>query len=125
MDINNSPCSKSVNNCAGKLIKMLDSIVQARLILYVANLYNICRESCKEEYHNGFIGQKNHTDNYRGLTNLMQHERCEIKAFTKNILREQFKITTESDQLPDDYDNMEDGNERRYTYSDRFGSYKK
>lgn len=43
----------------------------------------------------------------------MQHERCEIKAFTKNIWKEHFKITTESDQLPDDYDNMEDGNERR------------
>lgn len=32
-------------------------------------------------------------------------------AFTEDIWEELFKMTTGSDQLPDDYDKIEDGNE--------------
>lgn len=110
--MNNSPCSNTVNNCAGELIKMLDSNVRVSLIVYVTNLYNICRESCKDEYHNGFINHKNHKDNYTGLKTLMQHERCTIKAFTKDVWKELFKMTTKSDEHLDDYDKIMDGNER-------------
>lgn len=110
--INNSPCSQSPHNCAGELIDMLNNNENVHLRLYVANLYNICRESCQEEYHNERIGPENHKANYRGLRNLMQHDRCEIMAFTEDIWKQLFQMTTGSDQLPDDYDNIEDGNER-------------
>lgn len=33
-------------------------------------------------------------------------------AFTEDIWEELFKMTTGSDQLPDDYDKIEDGNDR-------------
>lgn len=110
--MNNSPCSNTVNNCAGELIKMLDSNVQVSLKLYVTNLYNICRESCKEENHNGIIKPEIHEVNFTGLKTLMQHERCTIKAFTKDVWKELFRMTTGSDQLLDDYDKIEVGNER-------------
>lgn len=110
--INNSPCSQSPHECTSKLIEYLDSNVNVHLRLYVASLYNICRESCKEEYHNEHITPTKHEANYRGLRNLMQHGRCEIMAFTEDIWKQLFEMTTGSDQLPDDYDNMKDGNDR-------------
>lgn len=110
--INNSPCSQYPHNCAGDLIDMLKNNVNVHLRLYVASLYNIRRESCKEEYHYKRIGIENHKANYRGLRNLMQHDRCEITAFTEDIWKGLFKRTTGSDQLPDNYDNIKDGNDR-------------
>lgn len=110
--INNSPCSQFPHNCTGELIKMLDNNDQVNLILYVANLYNICRESCKVEYHNGFIGQKNHTDNYTGLRNLMLHKRCTIKAFNKDVWKKLFEMMTKLDEPLDDYGNIKEGDER-------------
>lgn len=110
--INNSPCSQYPHYCADELIDMLNNNVNVHLRLYVANLYNIRRESCKEEYHYYFIRIENHTANHRGLRNLMHHERCEIMAFTEDIWKELFKMTTGSDQLPDNYDNIKDGNDR-------------
>lgn len=110
--INNSPCSQIHHECTSKLIKYLDSNVNVRLILYVATLYNICRESCKGEFHISTIDPETHEKNYRGLRNLMQHNRCDIKAFTEDIWKELFRMTTESDELPDDYDKITDGNER-------------
>lgn len=110
--INNSPCSQSPHNCAGELIDMLNNNVNVQLRLYVASLYNIRRESCQEEYHNERIEIEKHTANYRGLRNLMRHDRCEIMTFTEYIWKQLFQMTTGSDQLPDDYDNIEDGNDR-------------
>lgn len=110
--INNAPCSQNPHNCAGDLIDMLKYNVNVHLRLYVANLYNIRRESCKEEYHNTRIGIENHRANYRGLRNLMHHDRCEIMAFTEDIWKGLFKMTTGSDQLPDNYDNIKDENDR-------------
>lgn len=112
MYINNSPCSQSPHNCTGELINMLNNNVKFHLRLYVASLYNIRRESCNEEYHNERIGIEKHTANYRGLRNLMHHDRCEIMAFTEDIWKGLFKMTTGSDQLPDNYDDIEDGNDR-------------
>lgn len=110
--INNSPCSQRRHNYTGELIEMLDNNENVHLILYVASLYNICRESCETEYHNECIYIDKHKDNYRGLRNLMKHERCEVKSFNKNVWKELFRMTTGSDQLPDDYDKITDGNER-------------
>lgn len=88
--IKNSTCSNLINNCADKLIKMLDSNVQVSLILYVANLYNVRRETCKAEEHNEHIPIEKHTANYRGLRNLMQHKRSMIIAFSEDIWEELF-----------------------------------
>lgn len=41
----------------------------------------------------------------------MQHERCEIMTFTKDVWKELFRMTTGSDQLDDD-DKIKVGNER-------------
>lgn len=110
--INNSLRSQSRHNCTGEPIDMLNNNVNVHLRLYVANLYKIRRESCKEEYHNERIGIEKHTANYRGLRNLMHHDCCKIMAFTEDIWEELFKMTTGSDQLPDDYGKIEDGNDR-------------
>lgn len=42
----------------------------------------------------------------------MQHERCEIMTFTKDVWKELFRMTTGSDQLLDDDDKIKVGNER-------------
>lgn len=110
--INNSPCSQLPHNCTGELIEMLDNNVNVHLRLYVASLYKIRRKSCEEEYHNNKINIKNHRDNYTGLRNLMQHDRCKIKAFNENVWKELFRMTTGSDQLPGNYDEITEGNER-------------
>lgn len=110
--INNSPCSQPPHNCTSKLIKMLDNNENVHLILYVASLYNIRRESCETEYHNEQIYRNNHKYNYRGLRNLMKHKRCEVNSFNVDVWKELFRMTTGSDQLPDDYDKITDGNER-------------
>lgn len=110
--INNSPCSQRPHNCTRKLIEMLDTNENVHLILYVASLYNICRESCETEYHNEFIDTDDHKNNYRGLRNLMKHERCEVNSFNEDVWKELFKMTTGSDQLPGNYDEITEGNER-------------
>lgn len=110
--INNSPCSQRPHNCSRKLIEMLDNNENVHLILYVASLYNIRRESCETEYHNEHIHINNHNNNYRGLRNLMKHKRCEVNSFNEDVWKELFRMTTGSDQLPDDYDKITDGNER-------------
>lgn len=56
--INNSHCSQSPHKCTGELIKMLNNNVNVHLRLYVASLYNIRRESCKDEYHNRYINDE-------------------------------------------------------------------
>lgn len=91
---------------------MLDNNVNVHLRLYVASLYNIRRKSCEEEYHNNKININKHRDNYTGLRNLMQHDRCKIKAFNENVWKELFRMTTGSDQLPGNYDEITEGNER-------------
>lgn len=110
--INNSPCSQSLHECTGELIKMLDNNVNVHLKLYVASLYNIRRESCKDEHHNGCIKEENHRANYKGLRNLMRHKRCKIKAFNKGVWIKLFKRTTGSKKLPGKYDKITAGNER-------------
>lgn len=117
--INNSPCSQLPHNCTGELIKMLDNNVQASLMLYVANLYNIRRESCKNEYHNDRINSKSHTDNYTGLRNLMLHKRCTIKAFNKEVWKELLKMTTKLDEPLDDYAKINEGDERSRENEDK------
>lgn len=110
--MNNSPCSQSRHKCTGELIDMLNNNVNVHLRLYVASLYNICRESCKHEHHNGCIKDENHRANYKGLRNLIRHKRCKIEAFNKGVWIKLFKSTTGSKKLPGQYNKITDGNER-------------
>lgn len=95
--INNSPCSQSLHECTGELIKMLDNNINVHLKLYVASRY---------------INDKKHKANYTGLRNLMRHKRCKIEAFNKGVWKELFKRTTGSKKLPGKYDKITAGNER-------------
>lgn len=88
--ISNSPCSASGHYCTGKLVSFLNINIRVRMILYVTNLYNIRRESCKKESHS--VEDLFHIPNYDGLRNLMQHARCEVKAFTKDDWEDLFNI---------------------------------
>lgn len=110
--INNSPCSQYPHQCTGKLIKMLNNNVNVHLRLYVASLYNIRRESCKDEYHNRCINDEKHKANYKGLRKLMRHKRCKIEAFNKGVWKNLFKMTTGSKKLPGKYNEITAGNER-------------
>lgn len=90
--INNSPCSASGYDCTEKLVSFLEKNIRVRMRLYVTNLYNIRRESCKEEGHYKSVHDLVHLPNYDGLKNLMQHARCEVKAFTENDWKDLFNI---------------------------------
>lgn len=81
--INNSPCSDEYHNCTDKLIKFLDRYRGVKLNLYVTSLYNIRRETCRNEGHYNRVDDRVHRTNYAGLKNLMHHERCEIRALKK------------------------------------------
>lgn len=81
--INNSPCSDPDHNCTDKLIKFLDRYRGVKLNLYVTSLYNIRRETCRNERHYNVVDGGVHRTNYAGLKRLMHHERCEIRALLK------------------------------------------
>lgn len=106
--INNSPCSDKIHNCTNELINFLDGYRGVKLNLYVTNLYNIRRDTCRNERHYKVVDEKVHRTTYAGLKNLMDHERCEIRAFTKEDWKDLFGIANVSqavsDQLMDGYD---------------------
>lgn len=105
--INNSPCSDEDHDCTGKLIRFLDRYRRIKLNLFVTSLYNIRRESCKQESHYGLVDDGVNLRNYSGLKSLMDHERCEIRAFTKAVWEDLFGIANVSQavsgQLMDRY----------------------
>lgn len=121
--INNSPCSDSKHKCTEKLINFLEKNKHVRLKMFVANLYNIRRESCKDEKHYKLVNPDVHKANYKGLKKLMQHDRCEIMAFTKDVWEELLNFVTVSDeckkQLLREYCNEMDGNDRSREEKDR------
>lgn len=110
--INNSPCS----DCTKKLIAFLNENQLVRVKFYVTNLYNIRRKSCKKEHHYDKVKEGIHDDNAQGLKNLMLHDRCEIKAFTKDVWKKLLIPVTVSKkrkrQLLRKYDKIMNGNDR-------------
>lgn len=114
--INNSPCSGGYHKCTDKLIKFLDRYRGVKLNLYVTSLYNICRETCRNERHYNGVDDVVHRTTYAGLKNLMDHERCEIRAFTKKDWKDLFGIANVSqavsDQLLGRYGTTTAGNDR-------------
>lgn len=85
--LNNSPCSSITHNCTNNLRNFLKDYEDVKLKIYVTSLYNIRRKSCDKEKnkHNRFIDVEDHFANSTGLWNLMQHDRCEVKAYSKEI----------------------------------------
>lgn len=114
--INNSPCSHKDHDCTGKLIRFLDRYRRIKLKLFVASLYNIRRYSCRNETHYDAVNNGVHMTNYSGLKNLMHHERCKIKAFTKAVWKDLFGIANVSQavsgQLMGRYVNITPGDDR-------------
>lgn len=112
--INNSPCS----GCTNKLITFLDENEWARLKFYVTNLYNIHRKSCRSrnESHLTKVDKDDHKKNSKGLKKLMQHERCEIRAFTKDVWEKLLDIVTVSEEFKNEllngYGNILNGYDR-------------
>lgn len=112
--INNSPCSY----CTKKLIAFLNENKWVRVNFYVTNLYNIHRKSCRsrEESHLTKVDKDDHKKNSKGLKKLMQHDSCEIMAFTKDVWKTLIDIVTVSStcktQLLNGYGNILNGNDR-------------
>lgn len=121
--INNSPCSDRYHNCTDKLIKFLDRYRGVKLNLYVTSLYNIRRETCRNERHYNVVDDGVHRTNYAGLKRLMHHERCEIRAFTKKDWKDLFGIANVSqavsDQLLGRYGTTTAGNDRSREEEDK------
>lgn len=121
--INNSPCSNEDHDCTGKLIRFLDRYRRIKLKLFVASLYNIRRYSCRNETHYDAVNNGVHMTNYSGLKNLMNHRRCEIRAFTEDDWKDLFGIATVSKkvsgQLMDRYGTITPGNDRSRKKEDK------
>lgn len=99
--INNSPCSHSYHDCSRKLIRFLNENPHIRLFIYVTNLYNIRRVSCIGEFHYPLFYRKDYEDNFIGLKNLMEHDRCEVMAFNDRIWSEMLNIVSVSSNCKD------------------------
>lgn len=121
--INNSPCSDPDHNCTDRLITFLDRYRGVKLNLFVTSLYNIRRQTCRDEPHYNAVNNAVHRTNYAGLKNLMHHERCEIRAFTKKDWEDLFGIANVSqavsDQLLGRYGTTTAGNDRSREKEDK------
>lgn len=117
--INNSPCAK----CALSLKTFLEGHQNIQMVLYIAHLYNIRRESCKrrDENHVRYISKANHEENYRGLRNLMSlgGNRCRIEAFTKKVWEDLLVLTGMSTQMMSNYNRRKEGYDRSRQNEDR------
>lgn len=125
--LSNFPCSSKKHDCSGELIKFLNKNTQVILILYVANLYNIRRMSCKGERHYAWVTADDHKANSTGLKDLMEHSRCVVSAFSFAVWSELLSIVPVSDefksQLLNEYKSIKCGNDRsRETEDDRIRS---
>lgn len=109
---NNSPCS----NCTEKLINFLEENKGVSLKLFVTSLYNIRRESCRREDHYALVSESKHKANYNGLRNLMNHDRCEINAYTKDDWKKLLDLVTVSKEVKEkllrDYGEKKEINDR-------------
>lgn len=121
--INNSPCSDPDHNCTDRLITFLDRYRGVKLNLFVTSLYNIRRQTCRNEPHYNAVNNAVHRTNYAGLKRLMHHERCEIRAFTKKDWENLFGIANVSqavsDQLLGRYGTTTAGNDRSREKEDK------
>lgn len=123
--LSNSPCSSITHNCTYHLRKFLEDYRHVRLKIYVTSLYNIRRKSCDKDHnkHNHIIDVEDHFANSTGLWNLMQHERCEVKAYSKEIwekLLKELKLSNSDEHdLLKTYTDKRNGNDRSREEEDK------
>lgn len=123
--LNNSPCSSITHNCTNNLRNFLKDYEDVKLKIYVTSLYNIRRKSCDKEKnkHNRFIDVEDHFANSTGLWNLMQHDRCEVKAYSKEIwekLLKELKLSNSDEHdLLKTYTDKRNGNDRSREEEDK------
>lgn len=65
--INNSPCSDPDHNCTDRLITFLDRYRGVKLNLFVTSLYNIRRQTCRDEPHYNAVNNAVHRTNYAAV----------------------------------------------------------
>lgn len=79
-------------------------------------MYNIRRESCRREDHYALVSESKHKANYNGLRNLINHDRCEINAYTKDDWKELLDLVTVSKEVKEellrDYEEKKKINDR-------------
>lgn len=123
--LNNSPCSSITHNCTNNLRNFLKDYEDVKLKIYVTSLYNIRRKSCDKDNnkHNHIIKDEDHFANSTGLWNLMQHERCEVKAYSKKVwvkLLKELKISNSDEHdLLKTYTDIRNGNDRSREEEDK------
>ncbi|XP_052695979.1 uncharacterized protein LOC128174470 [Crassostrea angulata] len=123
--LSNSPCSSIEHNCTYDLRKFLDDFRHVMLKIYVTSLYNIRRKSCDKDHnkHNHIIKDEDHFANSTGLWNLMQHERCEVKAYSKKVwekLLKELKLSNSDEHdLLKTYTDIRNGNDRSREEEDK------
>lgn len=123
--LNNSPCSSITHNCTNNLRNFLKLYEDVKLKIYVTSLYNIRRKSCDKEKHkhNLFIKDEDHFANSTGLWNLMQHESCKVKAYSKEVwkeLLEELKVSNSDEhELLKSYTDKRNGNDRSREEEDK------
>lgn len=117
--INNSPCAE----CATSLKQFMVDNQNSKMVLYIAHLYNIRRESCKrrDESHVTCIQKTIHENNYLGLRNLMSigGHRCRIEAFNKKVWEDLLALTGISTQMMDNYNRRKNGYDRSRQNEDK------
>lgn len=123
--LNNSPCSSITHNCTKNLRNFLKDYEDVKLKIYVTSLYNIRRKSCDKDNnkHNHIIKDEDHFANSTGLWNLMQHERCEVKAYSKKVwekLLKELKLSNSDEHdLLKTYTDIRNGNDRSREEEDK------
>lgn len=123
--LNNSPCSSITHNCTNNLRNFLKDYEDVKLKIYVTSLYNIRRKSCDKDNnkHNHIIKDEDHFANSTGLWNLMQHERCEVKAYSKKVwekLLKELKLSNSDEHdLLKTYTDIRNGNDRSREEEDK------
>lgn len=102
--MNNSPCSDEGHDCKKRLKMFLKEYKRVHLTLYITSIHNVYRESCKRKGHSHPVSDEKHNVSSAELWNLMQHDRCQISAYSKVVWEKLFDLKNESKTHLEKYD---------------------
>lgn len=94
--INNSPCSDKRHDCKKELTMFLKENKKVHMFIYITSIFKVHRESCRKHRHSPTISDETHYEASAELWNLMQHDRCTISAYSKNVWGNLFDLAEES-----------------------------
>lgn len=94
--MNNSPCSEKGHDCKRRLKTFLKEYKRVRMTLHITSIHNVNRESCKRKFHSHHVSDEKHYESSAELWNLMQHDRCHISAYSKDVWEKLFDLDGES-----------------------------